>query len=139
MSREDSNLATARRYLESIENRVDPEELAAFFAPGFIQEEFPNRLLPNGARRDLEALKEAGVRGRQVMSAQRYEVLREIASGDGGNGDHVALEVLWTGTLAVPFGSIPAGGTMRARFAVFLDFEDGRIVAQRNYDCFDPW
>jgi hypothetical protein len=52
MSREDANLATARRYLESIENRVDPKELAAFFGPGFIQEEFPNRLMPNGARRD---------------------------------------------------------------------------------------
>lgn len=51
----------------------------------------------------------------------------------------MALEVLWTGTLAVPFGSIPAGGTMSAHFAVFLDFRDGKIVAQRNYDCFDPW
>lgn len=136
MSQEDSNLAIARRYLESIENRVDPEELSAFFGPGFVQEEFPNRLMPDGARRDLEALKEAGIRGRQVMSGQRYEVLREIASGDG---EHVVLEVLWTGTLAVPFGSIPVGGTMRARFAVFLDFQDGKIVAQRNYDCFDPW
>ena len=26
-----------------------------------------------------------------------------------------------------------------ARFAIFLDFRDGRIVRQRNYDCFDPW
>jgi ketosteroid isomerase-like protein len=134
MTPEESNLATARRYLESIERRADSEEVAGFFAPDVIQEEFPNQLVPKGACRDLAALKEAGVRGRQVMSAQRYEVLREMASGD-----RVALEVLWTGTLAVPFGSIPAGGTLRAHFAVFIDFRDGRIVAQRNYDCFDPW
>jgi len=44
-----------------------------------------------------------------------------------------------TGTLAVPFGSIPAGGEMRARFAIFLELRDGRIVRQRNYDCFDPF
>jgi ketosteroid isomerase-like protein len=51
----------------------------------------------------------------------------------------VALEVRWSGTLAVPVGSFPAGGEMRARFAVFLDFRDGKIVAQRNYDCFEPF
>jgi ketosteroid isomerase-like protein len=32
-----------------------------------------------------------------------------------------------------------AGGEMRAYFAVFFEFRDGKIVAQRNYDCFDPW
>lgn len=32
-----------------------------------------------------------------------------------------------------------AGQVLRARFGVFLDFRDGRIVRQRNYDCFDPW
>jgi hypothetical protein len=24
-------------------------------------------------------------------------------------------------------------------FAVFLEFRDGRIARQRNYDCFEPW
>jgi hypothetical protein len=28
---------------------------------------------------------------------------------------------------------------MRGRFAVFMEFRDGRIVRQRNYDCFKPW
>ena len=51
----------------------------------------------------------------------------------------VALEVLWTGTLAVPFGSLAVGDNMRAHFAVFIQLRDGKIVAQRNYDCFDPW
>lgn len=55
------------------------------------------------------------------------------------SGVRVALEVQWSGTLAIPFGSLPAGGQMRARFGVFLDFRDGLIGAQRNYDCFDPF
>ena len=54
-------------------------------------------------------------------------------------GNRVGLEVIWTGTRAVPVATLPAGAQMRARFAVFLEFRDGRIVAQRNYDCFDPW
>jgi ketosteroid isomerase-like protein len=51
----------------------------------------------------------------------------------------VVLEVRWTGTLAAPVSSIPAGGDMRARFAVFIELRDGKIVRQRNYDCFEPF
>jgi ketosteroid isomerase-like protein len=130
---ESQNLVTARSYLGAIE-RGDAEGMLAFFAADVVQEEFPNRLVPQGAIRDLAALREAAQRGRQVMAAQRYEVLNALACGD-----QVALEVRWTGTLAVPFGSIPAGGQMRARFVVFLEFRDGKIFRQRNYDCFEPW
>jgi ketosteroid isomerase-like protein len=128
------NLATARRYLAAIERGLDDAAFAEFYTPDALQEEFPNRLTPTGARRDLAGLREAAERGRRVLTAQRYEVCREVAAGD-----RVALEVLWTGTLATAVGSLPAGGTMRAHVAVFLDFRDGKIAAQRNYDCFEPW
>jgi ketosteroid isomerase-like protein len=131
---EELNLAAATRYLKALEGGATGETLAAFFAPDVVQEEFPNRLTPNGARRDLRALLEGAIRGQQVMGAQRYEIENAIASGD-----HVALEVRWTGTLAVAIGSLPAGGEMRAHFAVFLTFRNGQIIAQRNYDCFDPF
>jgi ketosteroid isomerase-like protein len=130
---ESDNLATARRYLEALE-RGDPEGNFVFFADDVVQEEFPNQLMPRGATRDLAAIRDAARRGSEVMAAQRYEVLNAIA-GD----NQVALEVQWTGTLAVSFGSVPAGGQLRARFAVFLEFRGGKIVRQRNYDCFDPW
>ena len=77
---------------------------------------------------------EAAERGRKVLTSQTYEIRSAVA-----DGDHVALEVLWTGVLAVQVGSIPAGGKMRAHFAMFLDFRDGKIVSQRNYDCFEPF
>jgi len=130
----ETNLDIAKRYLKAIEDNAPFEEVAAFFTEDVVQEEFPNRLMPNGARRGLSDMREGAARGRQVMSAQRYEVLRTVSEGDS-----VALEVQWIGTLAVPYGSIPVGGEMRARFGVFLDFRDGRICHQRNYDCFDPW
>jgi ketosteroid isomerase-like protein len=126
-------LRLAHEYLNSI-GREDELGGLRFFADDVVQIEFPNRLLPNGATRDLAALRDAAERGRKVMSAQRFEVVNAIASGD-----QVAVEALWTGTLAVPLGSIPVGGQMRARFAIFLTYRDGKIVRQHNYDCFDPW
>jgi len=134
MPTQTDNLTIARRYLEALENGVTGEALAAYYDPDVVQEEFPNRLLANGARRDLAAILEGAERGQQVLQKQRFEVHNAVAGGD-----QVALEVLWVGTLAVPMGSIPVGGEMQAHFAVFLDFRDGKIVGQRNYDCFDPW
>lgn len=122
-----------RKYFAAIETG-DPEANLQFFAADVVQEEFPNRLVPNGAKRDLAALREAAQRGKKVMVKQRYELLNAVA-----HGDQVAVEARWIGALAVPFGSLPAGGEMTARFAIFLEFRDGRIVRQRNYDCFDPF
>lgn len=133
MDTPERNLEVARQYLESI-GQEQPENNLAFFAEDVVQIEFPNRLIPEGATRDLAALREAAQRGSKVMTAQRYEILNAIASGD-----QVAVEANWTGTLAVPFGNTPAGGQMRARFAIFLTFRDGKIVRQHNYDCFEPW
>jgi ketosteroid isomerase-like protein len=134
--RETANLETARRYLAAIEASTagEPDGAGAFFSADVVQEEFPNRLVPNGAKRDLAALREAAERGRKVMRGQRYDVKSAYAVGDT-----VILETLWVGTLAVPLGAIPAGGEMRAHFAVVLEFRDGRIYRQRNYDCFEPF
>lgn len=127
-----TNLERASRYLRAIESRDGSAQ--TFFSPEVIQQEFPNRLVPGGATRDRAALLDAAARGQRAVSRERYEIVRGIAQGD-----EVALEVIWTGTLAVPFGSLPVGGTMRAHFGVFLTFRDGLIVSQRNYDCFDPF
>jgi ketosteroid isomerase-like protein len=128
------NLALVRRYLQAVEGGATGEALAAFYAADVVQEEPPNRLNPKGAHRDLRGILAAAQRGQQALSAQRYQILGEVASGD-----RVALELMWTGTVAVPLGSLPAGGEMRARFAMFIEIRDGKIAAQRNYDCFYPF
>ena len=68
------------------------------------------------------------------MSSQRVELLKIFA--DDGT---VVVEAEWSGTLAVSIGDLEPGTVMRARFAQFLELQDGRITAQRNYDCFYPW
>jgi ketosteroid isomerase-like protein len=128
------NLETAKLYLSRVAAGAGPEELDSFFCPDVIQEEFPNRLLPNGATRNLEALKESCARGKALLKAQAFEVVNAIA-----RDDQVAMEVIWTGTVREAAGPFSAGQMLRARFALFMTFRDGRILRQRNYDCFDPW
>ncbi|MCH2471184.1 MAG: nuclear transport factor 2 family protein [Gemmatimonadetes bacterium] len=64
----------------------------------------------------------------------RFELLNLVA-----DDNTVVVEVEWSGTLGVSVGDLGSGTVMRARFAQFFEFQDGRIVAQRNYDCFYPW
>ena len=117
------NLDVVKQYLASIEQGRPFEEVSRFFTEDAVQREFPNRLVPNGATRGLAEMQEAAARGRKVMTAQRYDIQSAVAAGD-----RVALEVRWTGTLAVPFGSIPAGGEMAASFAVFFEMRDGNAT-----------
>jgi ketosteroid isomerase-like protein len=130
----DHHLEIARSYLAALEQGASGSDLARFFTNDAVQEEFPNRLSPDGVRRDLDAILDSASRGARILASQRYRVLNQIAADD-----RVGLEVDWTGTLAMPLAGLPVGGTMRARFAVFLQFRDGRIARQRNYDCFMPW
>jgi ketosteroid isomerase-like protein len=127
-------LALAKRYLAALEAGATGDALAAFYTDDVVQEEFPNRLLATGAKRDLAALLDGAVRGQKVMTKQRYEILRTVE-----DGDTIVLEVNWSGTLAIPFGNLKAGDEMRARFAVFLDYRGDEIARQHNYDCFEPW
>jgi ketosteroid isomerase-like protein len=128
------NLTIARQYLEALENGAEGGALAEFFTKDVVQEEFPNRLSPIGVHRDLAGILEAAKRGKKVMRAQKFDVLNSISEGDT-----VALEVFWSGYLAVAVDSLPADSEMRAHFSVWLEFRDGKICRQHNYDCFDPW
>jgi hypothetical protein len=55
-------------------------------------------------------------RGRKLFSAQTYEINSAVV-----NGNSIALEVLWTGTLAVSFASLSAGSKMRAHSTMFFE------------------
>ena len=130
----DELIQIATDYLAAIERGAPFEEMAQFFTPDCVQEEFPNRLVPNGARRTMADLQAAAARGTKAVESQHYEVLNAVA-----HDSQVALEVQWTAQILMPFASLKAGDTMRARFAVFLRFRDRRIERQHNYDCFDPF
>ncbi|MCC6993162.1 MAG: nuclear transport factor 2 family protein [Deltaproteobacteria bacterium] len=131
---ETANLDLIHRYLAAVQAGATGATLAAFYHSDAIQEELPNRLVAQGTRRDLAGLLASAERGQQVISEQRYQIVRELAQGG-----RVALEVTWSGTLRIALGTLAAGHVMRAHLAMFFDIEAGRIRGQRNYDCFEPW
>lgn len=128
-----ANVKKVEQYLRSIETG-DFAYIADLFAPDAVVEQLPNRIYPNGIKSGVSKMAEAFEKGRKLLSAQSYEISNCIAEGD-----RVSVEVLWTGTLAVAFGSMAGGSQMRAHSAMFFQFKDGKIVSQRNYDCFEPW
>jgi len=129
-----ANVEFARKYITALELGATGDALAQFFTPDIVQEEFPNRLTVRGATRNLNDLLVGAERGQRLMAKQRFEWLNHIASGST-----VVVELQWSGTIGIDAGSMKKGDTMKARFAIVLEFRDGRIARQRNYDCFEPW
>ncbi|MFZ5909690.1 MAG: nuclear transport factor 2 family protein [Chloroflexota bacterium] len=133
-NQEKQNRQLIRSYLNALASGVIGDELAQFFTPDAVQIEFPNRLNANGGRSDLAAILLRAEQGQKILSQQTYEIQSETAEDS-----RAAVEAIWTGTLAVPVGTLMPGSTMRAHFAIHFEMRDGRIAVQRNYDCFDPW
>ena len=123
-----------REYIGTVASSASADEVAAFFAPDAVMHELPNRIAPHGRRRTLADLRAAFSLGRTLLRSQSYEVRHVIAVGE-----HAAAEVEWTGTLAVPFQDLKAGSEMKAFIGMFFTFRDGKIVSQRNYDCYPPF
>ena len=125
-----SHVRKARELLEALE-RFDGDAVAALYAEDVEQIEMPNRLKPEGDRRGRAQLLSDVERSKGILRSQKYEVSNAV-----GAGALVMAEYVWSGVLAMPMGSRAAGDTLRGHCAMSLEFRDGRIVRQRNYDCF---
>jgi ketosteroid isomerase-like protein len=131
-----ANGELAREYLRAVESMGPPENVSRFYSADIEFHEFPNRIVPHGRVRRRADLQAAYAQGQKLLSSQRYDVRRIVESGD-----EVAVELEWTGVLAVPVAgmNLPAGHEMKAYVAMFLTIRDGKIVSQRNYDCYPPF
>jgi ketosteroid isomerase-like protein len=130
MAVEDDKVKAARQLFAAIETG-DEAGLRAIYADTAVQVEHPNQLKPKGDRREVDKMMADLKRGKALLREEHYEVLSAIAAGD-----HVALRVKWTGTLAVPVGALQPGDAMVCESGIFLEFREGRVVEQHNYDCF---
>lgn len=129
-----SLLPIIEAYFNDISSGITPEKLAAYCSPAMVQTEFPNLFSPALSHYSLNDLLSGSQKGKGILSGQRIEIIRHFESGNT-----IIVEALWTGTLALPLGQIPIGGELRAHIARFFEFENGKIVQQRNYDCFEPY
>lgn len=119
-------LDIARKMIAAIETG-DRAAVEALYADDAVQHELPNALVPKGVQRDKPAILEAFDRGAALMAKQRFEITNAVTEGR-----HAAVEADF-------FGETKDGKTFRARFAMFFEVTGGKIVRQRNYDCFDPF
>lgn len=134
MENKNGLLEIVKEFLHALENRKSPTDVLRFYHPEIIQTEYPNAVTKNVTERNMQELAAASERGQKLLSKETYEILHAHEAGNT-----VIIEAKWTGTLSVAVGQIPAGGNMVAHFAQFLEFKDGKIYRQRNYDCFDPF
>jgi len=130
---EGRNVATVRKYLAALQRGEAGDNLRQFFTEDVRQIEMPNQLNSRGQESDLEHILQRSQQGLQLLQHQEYEIVSAVAQED-----RVAVEARWSGTFAVPSGKMEPGAEMRASFAMFFLFRDGKIAVQRNYDCFDP-
>jgi len=129
-----SNVSRLHEYLQAVASMGPYETVADFYTADVTIQEFPNRIAPHGRVGRLSDARAAYEQGRQVLMSQTYRVQRILEAGN-----ELAVELEWTGILAVPLMNLPAKSEMKAFVAMFLTFRDGKIAAQRNYDCYPPF
>ena len=129
-----ANLDIVHEFLQAISQGKSGDELKDFYDEDVIQTEFPNLLTRKTIKRNLNDILDASIRGKQVISSQNYEIIKSYAVDD-----FVIIEAIWTGILAVPVGKLAAGDKMKAYFSQIFEFKNGKIIAQKNYDCFEDF
>lgn len=134
MTENEDLIQIARDYINAVQNRKSMEDVLPFFHPDIEQTEYPNDLSPSLTTRNLDQLRDASEKGKTVLKREEYAIKAAFQYKNT-----VILEIVWTGTVAIQIGKIPPGGQMTAYFAQFFEFEDGKIIKQRNYDCFEPF
>jgi len=127
-----------KQYLALLERfETDPAAFRHLLHPEIEQTEFPNALTASTKVRGLSGMLEGARAGRQLLASQSFEVQNVIAGAD--DGGQLALEVLWTGVIGADVGAFRSGQTLTANFCMVLEFKDGLLFRQRNYDCFQPF
>lgn len=132
MEAKNSDIVT--EFLKALSDGKSGDELKQFYDEEVVQTEYPNLLTGKTIARNLVEILEASVRGKQVITSQNYEITKSYAVDD-----NVIIEAIWTGVLAIPLGKLVAGDEMKAYFSQIYEFKNGKIIKQRNYDCFEKF
>lgn len=124
-----------RDYFRLLETfATEPAAFAPLLHPNLEQTEFPNLLNRQGQQCGLTDMIRRAASGKAMLASQTYEIKNAVEGGD-----QLVVEALWRGRMAVDAGPLKAQQELRAHFCIVLEFKDGRIVRQRNYDCFEDF
>ena len=119
-------------FLKTLEHRKSFDDLLPFYHKDIEQVEVPNLLNSKKTIRSLKELKIASEKGASVIQNERYHIVNKYICDRA-----VIVEVIWSGQLSQTLGRLDVGEELKAYFAQFYEFENGKIIKQRNYDCFE--
>ncbi len=122
-----------RDLLLAITDNEPAEAVSAYWHPDAEQVELPSLMRPGGHTRKLTEMLEGYRAGADLLLWQQYDVENIV-----DDGEQVAVQLRWTATTAVDAGALPAGTELVAHVAVFYRFQDGKILRQSSYDCYEP-
>lgn len=130
-----TNAEIVLSYVDAVQ-RFDEAAVLPLLHPDMTFHELPNRIRPKGGIDDMAAIV-AGFRRAaegKVLRGQRY-ILGDIIEA----GDRVVAEARWEGVVAIALGRLQPGDTMVAHICMVFRLVDGRIIEQRNYDCYEDF
>lgn len=130
-----SKLEVVQTYFSLLEAfETDPAAYQMVLHPDIEQTEYPNLLTSKTKTRNFASLVEGMKAGKGLLLSQRYEIQNTIESSD-----YIVVETVWRGTIRADAGPFKANQELMATFCVVMQFLDGLIYRQRNYDCFEAF
>lgn len=110
------------------------DDILAFYHQDMIWREMPNLFVPAGRTHPRTDLVTFWERGRTLLSGQTYTLRQVLVAGNVA-----AVQLDWEGTVAQAVGDFSAGQQLRAHLALFMEFQDGKIIRQTDYPCYYPF
>lgn len=130
-----SHLPKVDSFLTLLESfSTDEAAFTALLHPQMEQIEFPNALNKSGQRSDRSQLISRMELGRKILRRQNFEITSQAEQGE-----LAYIEAKWEGEMAVDAGPLKKGQVLSAHFCMAFEFREGKILRQRNYDCFEPF
>lgn len=113
-----------------IEMHADHQEgwVDVCYHPNCVWTELPIGGQTEGRHGGIDSLRTAADDACRIFPSISIQVTNTV-----GDGDRVALEIEFEGTMAQKRGSNGAARTAKLKMAIFLTFADGKIIRQVDY------
>ncbi len=130
-----ANVKTYFAFINNLINYVtDNEAYKGIVHPEVTYFEYPNPITPKGQVRGVEKGFAGLEMARKILAEQRYDFFDIIETGN-----RLIIECTWLGTMAIDAGNLTKGQQFKAYICMIVEFKDGKIYTQRNYDCYVPF
>jgi hypothetical protein len=113
---------------------TDQNEYRKILHPEMVQIEYPNLITKNGNRRNLEECLKGTEMAKKMLAQQKYDIVEYTEAGE-----KLIAEVIWTGKILADIGHLKKDQELKAYICMVIEFKDGKIIQQKNYDCYEPF